>query len=195
MASSTMWLNHRIGWLGGARMTRNAWAMSGLMALTLAFAFVTLVTQTQAQDAASGPTAKGALSTDDAINRALLTGNADALKALLADDWIVVSGFGGVADKDGFIDFIRRSGARKTMILSEARVRLYGDTALVTTHLSAVGPFIKEENGKVVRKCFDVKERQTDVLVWNNGSWKSVLLHETIIPPGAKVTNISSSCT
>jgi ketosteroid isomerase-like protein len=174
-------------------MTRNAWAMSSLMALTLAF--VTLVTQTQAQGAASGPTAKGAQSADEAINRALLTGNADALKALLADDWIVVSGFGSVADKDGFVDFIRRSGARKTMILSEARVRLYGDTALVTTHLSAVGPFIKEENGKVVRKCFDVKERQTDVLVWNNGSWKSVLLHETIIPPGAKVTDISSSCT
>ena len=28
-------------------------------------------------------------------------------------------------------------------------------------------------------KCFAVKERQTDVLVWNDGGWKSVLLHET----------------
>ena len=167
-------------------MLRMAWAMVGASALTLlTLAFVTLVTQTPIQAQISA-TAKGALSTDDAINRALLTANADALKALLADDWIVVSGFGSVADKDGFIEFIREGGARKTMILSEARVRLYGETAVVTTHLTAAGPFVKEENGKVVRKCFDVKERQTDVLVWNNGGWKSVLLHETMIPPGAK---------
>jgi hypothetical protein len=46
------------------------------------------------------------------------------------------------------------------MILSEPRVRLYAETALV-------------------RKCFVVKEPQTNVLVWKNGGWQSVLLHET----------------
>jgi hypothetical protein len=107
----------------------------------------------------------------------------------------VVSGFGGGAGKDGFIEFIREGGPRKTMILSEARVRLYGETAVVTTHLTAAGPFVTEVNGKVVRKCFDVKKRQTDVLVWENGGWKSVLLHETVIPPGPKVTNTLSDCT
>ena len=163
-----------------------AWAMVGASALTLlTLAFVTLVTQTPIQAQISA-TAKSALSTDEAINQALLAGNGDALKPLLADDWIVVSGFGGIAKRDDFIDFIRAGGPRNTMLLSEARVRLYGDTALVTTHLNAAGPFVKEVNGKVVRECFAVKERQTDVLVWKNGSWKSVLLHETIIPPGAK---------
>ena len=168
--------------------------MSGFSALTLAF--VTLVNQTQVRaQTTKGPTATNALSADEAINQALLTGNADGLKALLADDWIVVSGFGSVADKNGFIEFIRKSGARKTMILSEPRVRLYGDTALVTTHLDAVGPFVKEVNGKLVRKCFSVKERQTDVLVWKNGGWQSVLLHETVIPPGPKVGDALSACT
>jgi ketosteroid isomerase-like protein len=175
-------------------MKREAWTMGSFSALALAF--VLLVNQTQARaQTAPGPTAASALSADAAVNQALLTGNADALKPLLADDWIVVSGFGGIADKPGFIDFIRKSGARKTMTLSEPRVRLYGDTALVTTHLDAVGPFIKESNGKIVRKCFAVKERQTDVLVWRNGGWKSELLHETIIPPGAKVSDLSSACT
>ena len=90
--------------------------MSGLSALMLVF--VTLVTQTQVRaQTTTGPTAASASSTDEAINQALLTGNADALKALLADDWIVVSGFGSVADKHGFIDFIQKSGARKKMIL------------------------------------------------------------------------------
>jgi hypothetical protein len=161
--------------------------------LTLAVVILTSQTQVRAQTT-TGPTATSALSTDEAINQALLKGDADALKSLLADDWIVVSGFGSVADKNGFIDFIRKSGARKTMILSEPRVRLYGDTALVTTHLDAVGPFVKEVNGKIIRKCFAVKERQTDVLVWKDGGWNSVLLHETVIPPGPKVSDALSAC-
>ena len=165
------------------RLARSTGIASVSILLTLAFAILATQTPIQAQVSA---TAKSALSTDEAINQALLTGNGDALKPLLADDWIVVSGFGSITEKDGFIDFIRAGGARNTMLLSEARVRLYGDTALVTTHLNAVGPFVKEINGKVVRECFAVKERQTDVLVRKNGSWKSVLLHETIIPPSAK---------
>lgn len=166
-------------------MLRMSWAIGGALALTsLTLALVILTTPPiQAQ---TRSTAASALSVDEAINQALLAGNGDALKPLLADDWIVVSGFGSVAKKDGFIDFIRAAGPRNIMNLSEARVRLYGDTALVTTHLDAQGPFIKEINGKAVRECFAVKERQTDVLVWKNGSWQSVLLHETIIPPGAK---------
>ena len=175
-------------------MTREIWTMGGFLALTLVFVMLVSQMRVQAQTA-MGPTAASALSADEAINQAILTGNGDALKPLLADDWIVVSGFGEIADKPGFIDFIRMSGARKTMILSEQRVRLYGDTALVTTHLDAVGPFVKEVNGKVVRKCFAVKERQTDVLVWRNGGWQSELLHETTIPPGPKVTDALSACT
>ena len=167
---------------------------SGFSMLALAFAILGTPTQGRAQTT-SGPTAQSAQSTDEAINQALLTANTDALKALLDDDWIVVSGFGGVAGKDGFIEFIREGGPRKTMILSEARVRLYGETAVVTTHLVAAGPFVKEINGKVVRRCFDVRERQTDVLVWKDGGWRSVLLHETVIPPGAKVTDALTGCT
>ncbi len=175
-------------------MTPTAWMMSGFSALILAFAPFVTQTEVRAQTT-TGPTAASASSTDQAINQALLAGNADALKNLLADDWIVVSGFGSVADKNGFIDFIRKSGARKRMILSETRVRLYGETALVTTHLDAAGPFVKEVNGKLVRRCFAVKERQTDVLVWKNGGWQSVLLHETMLPPGAKVGDALSACT
>ena len=188
------WKTRAIAQAGGTGVTREIRTMGGFLALTLVFVMLVSQVQVQAQTA-TGPTAASALSADEAINQAILTGNGDALKPLLADDWIVVSGFGEIADKPGFIDFIRMSGARKTMILSEQRVRLYGDTALVTTHLDAVGPFVKEVNGKVVRKCFAVKERQTDVLVWRNGGWQSELLHETTIPPGPKVSDALSACT
>jgi hypothetical protein len=133
--------------------------------------------------ATSGPTPESALSTEEAINQALLTSNAGALEALLAGGWIVVSGFGGIAERNPFIAYVRAGDfTRKRMILSEPRVRLYGNTALVTTHLIAEGRSVVEVKGKIFTHCFDVKERQTDVLVWANGGWKSVLLHETVIP-------------
>ena len=167
-------------------MARMTWTIRFFFVLAV-FVSLAPLTAVRAGAAAPGPTAQGALSTEDAINQALLTANAGALKTLLADDWIVVSGFGAIADKSGFIQFIQLGGPRKTMTLTEPRVRLYGDTAVVTTHLAAAGPFVKEVNGKVVHSCFDVKERQTDVLVWKNGGWKSELIHETVIPPGPKV--------
>lgn len=136
-----------------------------------------------ARGATSGATAKSALATEEAINQALLTSNAGALEALLAGGWIVVSGFGGIAERNPFIAYVRAGDfTRKRMILSEPRVRLYGNTALVTTHLIAEGRSVVEVKGKIFTHCFDVKERQTDVLVWANGGWKSVLLHETVIP-------------
>jgi hypothetical protein len=139
--------------------------------------------------ATSGPTAQSAMSTERALNQALLTSNADALEALLASDWIVVSGFGGIAERNDFITYIRGGGStRKTMILSEPRVRVYGNTAVVTTHLNASGRSLDELHGKIVSHCFDVKERQTDLLIWKTGFWKSVLLHETVIPGTAHVT-------
>ena len=59
------------------------------------------------------------------------------------------------------------------MELSEPRVRLFGDIALVTTKVKTSGMF--------QGKPFDIVERQTDVLRWENGGWKCVLTHETII--------------
>jgi ketosteroid isomerase-like protein len=64
---------------------------------------------------------------------------------------------------------------RKTMELdlSSARVRLYGNIAVVTVKLATSGMF----GGKP----FALKECQTDVLKWQDGGWKSVLTHETKI--------------
>jgi len=50
-------------------------------------------------------------------------------------------------------------------------VRLYGNVARVTTKVHDRGT----NNGK----HFDVMERETDVWVWKDGSWKCVLTHES----------------
>jgi hypothetical protein len=54
--------------------------------------------------------------------------------------------------------------------VSEPRVRLYGNAALVTTKVHNAGTFGS--------KPFDVMERETDVWIWKDGSWKCVLTHE-----------------
>jgi hypothetical protein len=52
-------------------------------------------------------------------------------------------------------------------------VRVYGNIAVITAKVKLSGIF--------QGKPFDVAERQTDVLLWKDGGWKSVLTHETKI--------------
>jgi len=120
------------------------------------------------------PTEASALAAEQEVARALLANDADAVGKLLADDWAVVSAHGGVADKAGFLGVIKSGDfTRKTMDLSDFRVKLYGNTAVVTSQLKTSGMFFG--------KPFSVTERQTDVLIWRDGRWKSVLTHETEI--------------
>jgi ketosteroid isomerase-like protein len=126
----------------------------------------------------AGPTQESALAAEQEIAQALLANDANAVKSLLDDDWAVVNTDGGLGDgvREAFCTAIE-SGQfiRKTMKLdlSTARVRLYGNIAVVTINLAT--------SGVVGNKPFDVKERQTDVLKWKDGGWKSVLTHETKI--------------
>jgi ketosteroid isomerase-like protein len=121
---------------------------------------------------AIGPTAESALAVEEELTRALLANDADAVGRLLADDWIVVNAYGGVGERSDFLAGIRKGVfSRRTMEISEPRVRIYGNVALVTTKLKT--------SGQLGGKPFDVTERQTDVLLWHDGSWSSVLTHET----------------
>jgi ketosteroid isomerase-like protein len=126
---------------------------------------------------AVGPTAESALATVREMARALRENDADGISRLLSDDWAVVSGKGGVGEgKSIFPDAIRSGALTRTAFeISEPRVRLYGNVALVTTKVKTAGTF----GGK----SFDVTERETDVLHWEGRSWKIVLSHETLEEP------------
>jgi ketosteroid isomerase-like protein len=88
---------------------------------------------------------------------------------------VVIAASGSVGEGPSIFPDGIKSGylTRKTYELSEPRVRLYGDIALVTTKVKTSGMF--------QGRAFDVVERQTDVLHWANGGWKCVLTHETKI--------------
>lgn len=123
--------------------------------------------------AAARPTPASALAADQKLATAIRNNDARGIESMLADDWVVVATSGGLAQgKTVFPDGIK-SGAliRKTYELSDARVRVYGDVALVTSRVNTSGMF----GGRP----FAVTERQTDVLLWKKGSWQCVLTHET----------------
>jgi ketosteroid isomerase-like protein len=92
---------------------------------------------------------------------------------MLDKDWAVITTRGGIGEGAGLFPAGIRSGYRtlKTMELSEPRVRLFGNMAVVTTRVKMSGMF--------AGKAFDIQERQTDVLRWEDGGWKCVLTHET----------------
>jgi ketosteroid isomerase-like protein len=122
----------------------------------------------------AGPTKENAMAAEDELTQAMRNNDADGIARLLSDDWAVISGKGGVGEgKSIFPEGIKQGYlTRKTFEVSEPRLRLYGNVALVTTKLKTSGMF----GGKP----FDVTERQTDVWLWKDGSWKCVLTHETI---------------
>jgi ketosteroid isomerase-like protein len=128
---------------------------------------------------AAGPTKESALATVQEMARAMRENDADGIARLLSDDWAVISARGDVAEgKSVFPDGIK-SGylTRNTFELSEPRVRLYGDVAVVTSKVRVAGMF----GGKP----FDVRERETDVLHWQDAGWKIVLTHESFEQPRA----------
>jgi ketosteroid isomerase-like protein len=132
-----------------------------------------------AAKAAAGPTRESALATVEELGRAMGENDADGIAPLLSDDWAVISARGEVAEgKSVFPDGIK-SGylSRNKFELSEPRARLYGDMAVVTSKLRVAGTF----GGKP----FDVRERETDVMHWQDGAWKIVLTHETFQGPSA----------
>lgn len=131
----------------------------------------------QGARAAAGPTKESALATVLEMARALRENDAAGIARLLSDDWAVVSARGGVGEgKSIFPDGIKSGELTRTAFeISEPRVRLFGDMAVVTTKVRTAGTF--------VGKPFDVRERETDVLHWEDGGWKIVLTHETFEQP------------
>jgi len=127
---------------------------------------------------AVGPTAENALAADQQLAMALQASDTVGIYRLLDKDWAVIPSNGDVDEGPSVFPSGIRSGFRvlKTMSLSEPRVRLYGNIALVTAKVALAGV--------IGGKAFDIHERQTDVWRWKNGGWKCVLTQEAVIPKG-----------
>jgi ketosteroid isomerase-like protein len=102
------------------------------------------------------------------FSEAIVKNDAEAVGRFLADEWIIIDPDGGIVDRARFLDVIK-SGAltHETMEADDTRVRIYGNTAIVTSLAKTKGAF----NGQV----FTTQERATDVLVKEDGRWQCAL--------------------
>ena len=126
------------------------------------------------------PTSENALAAEQEIARAMQDNNGPDIASLVSDDWAVIATSGRIAEGPSIFPDGIKSGflMRKTFELSEPRARIYGNVAVITTKVKTSGTL----NGKP----FDVTEHQTDLLLWKDNSWKSVLIHETKIEDPSK---------
>jgi ketosteroid isomerase-like protein len=112
------------------------------------------------------------LKLENEFARAVASNDADALDRLLADDWIIVEPDGGMIDKARFLGVIR-SGAlsHEAMESTDPKIRVYGNTAVVTGLATSKGKFMGQD--------FTSCERATDIFVKQADCWKCVFTQLT----------------
>ena len=112
------------------------------------------------------------LKLEKGFTQAILKNDAEAIGRFLADDWIIIDPDGGIVDKVRFLGVVK-SGAliHERMDSEEIRVRVYGDSAVVTALTATKGNFMGHD--------FTNEERATDVFVKINGRWQCVVSHLT----------------
>jgi|ERR1700722_7346718 ketosteroid isomerase-like protein len=121
----------------------------------------------------TGPTVENALAADQELARALQENDTAGIVRMLDKNWAVITTNGDIAEGPGVFPSGIRTGYRTLtkMELSEPRVRLFGNVAVVTTKVKAAGVF--------AGRTFDIMMRQTDVLRWEDGKWTCILTHES----------------
>ena len=148
----------------------------GFLLIASAGMFVDHTANAAAGQTNDGPTKENALEAEKELAQAMRTNDADGVCRLLDPDWVVVDGNGGLNDRKSVCTAIKAGTFTRTTYepdLANARVRVYGNIATITFHLSLSGPF--------KHKTFSGKEVETDILQWKDGGWKCVLTHETIL--------------
>jgi ketosteroid isomerase-like protein len=115
------------------------------------------------------------LKLEEAFSEAIVKNDLEGIGRLVADDWIIIDPNGEIVDRTRFFEVIK-SGAltHDTMDSEDFRVRVYGDSAVVTGITRTKGKFMGQE--------FSTQERATDVFVKRDGRWRCVLTHLTRFP-------------
>jgi ketosteroid isomerase-like protein len=99
--------------------------------------------------------------------------NIDILSSLLAEDFVITIEDGSVFSKTGYISHTADSSVRVEVAeMSDLKVRMHGDTAVVTGAYHEKG----ESNGKP----YEYRDRLTDVWMRIGGKWQVVASHYSV---------------
>ncbi len=115
------------------------------------------------------------LKLEKAFAEAIVKNDLEGIGRLVTDDWIIIDPNGEIVDRARFFEVIKPGALTHDMMESEDfRVRVYGDSAVVTA--------LTRTRGKFMGQDFSTQERATDVFVKRDGRWKCVLTHLTRFP-------------
>jgi ketosteroid isomerase-like protein len=103
-------------------------------------------------------------------DQAMISNDPAAIGSFMADDWTIIGSDGGQSDKARFLGLIR-SGTltHNVMTTEDLNIRLYGNTAVVTSRGVSAGTY----QGYPFREV----ERVSCVFVKQEGNWKCILTH------------------
>ena len=106
------------------------------------------------------------------FSKAVVSNDPKAIEPFLAADWVIIGPDGSVIDKARFLGVIA-SGAlsHEAMDSEDFRVRVYGDTAVITA--------LTRTRGKFMGQAFSTQERATDVFIKHGGQWRCVISQVT----------------
>lgn len=105
---------------------------------------------------------------------AMVANDAEKIGSFMADDWVIVSER-GISTKDDFLGFVASGALTHSTfeMASDARVKVYGDTAVMTIRVVNTAHFGGQQ--------FDADEWATDVFVKQDGKWLCVHSHITAV--------------
>jgi uncharacterized protein (TIGR02246 family) len=103
---------------------------------------------------------------------AMVANDAERIGSFMADDWVIVSER-GISTKEQFLSFVESGQLTHSSfeMVGDARVRVYGDTAVLTARVINTAHFSGQQ--------FDQDEWTSDVFVKRDGRWLCVLSHIT----------------
>jgi len=103
---------------------------------------------------------------------AIVKNSPEEIRQFVSDDWIIINADGGIIDRQRFLEVIKSGALTHEMMESDdMRVRIYGDSAVVSAVTRSKGKFMGQE--------FTTHERSTDVFVRRDGKWRCVLTQLT----------------
>ena len=115
------------------------------------------------------------LKLEEAFAEGIVQNDLEVIGRLVADDWIIIDPNGEIVERTRFFEVIKSGALTHEMMESEDfRVRVYGDSAVVTG--------VTRSKGKFMGQQFSTQERGTDVFVKREGRWQCVLTHLTRLP-------------
>lgn len=112
------------------------------------------------------------IATVDRWLEAIVSNDAVRIGSFMAEDWVIVSE-DGVASREDFLALVSSGALTHSAMnrVSQARVRVYGDTAVLTARVTNTAHYAGQQ--------FDADEWITDVFIRRGGLWLCTLSHIT----------------